>query len=101
MWVLSLLAFALCLLVSTCVAVGEDGSTLPTELKDLLGASRHAVKLGAALVAALVTYFLTVVKIEDIEEVSKDAPDEMEEAASEKVQKYEKNGTWRQVCGDF
>ena len=35
------------------------------------------------MVAALVTYFLTVVKIEDIEEVPKDAPDEMQESASE------------------
>ena len=83
MWVCSLVAFALVLLVSTCVAVGEEGSNLPNELKDLLSSSRHSVKLGAALVAALVTYFMTVVKIEDIEEVPKDAPDEMQESASE------------------
>ena len=83
MWVRSLVAFALVLLVSTCVAVGEEVSNLPNELKDLLSSSRHSVKLGAALVAALVTYFLTVVKIEDIDEVPKDAPDEMQESASE------------------
>ena len=69
MWVSSLVAFALVLLVSTCVAAGEEGSTLPAELKDLLSSSRHSVKLGAALVATLVTYFLTVVKIEDVGEV--------------------------------
>ena len=83
MWFRLLVAFAFALMVATCVAVGEEGSTLPKELKDLLSSSRHSVKLGAALVAVLGAYFLSVVKIEEIEEVPVDEPDELEESAAE------------------
>ena len=67
MWFRLLVAFAFALMVATCVAVGEEGSTLPKELKDLLSSSRHSVKLGAALVAVLMAYFISVVKVEEID----------------------------------
>ena len=77
------MALALVLLVSSCLAAGEEESGLATELKDLLGATRHGLKLGSALVLALVTYYIATVKIEDVDEVPKDDPEEIEEAAGE------------------
>ena len=66
MWFRLLVAFAFALMVATCVAVGEESSTLPKELKHLLSLSRHSVTVGAALVTVLVGYCLSVVKIEEI-----------------------------------
>ena len=80
------MALALDLLVSSCLAAGEaEDPPLPLsgELKDLLGATRHGLKLGSALVVALVTYYIATVKIEDVDEVPKDDPEEFEEAAGE------------------
>ena len=79
------MALALDLLVSSCLAAGEDEGppAISGELKDLLGATRHGLKLGSALVVALVTYYIATVKIEDVDEVPKDDPEEIEEAAGE------------------
>ena len=62
MWGGLLVALALDLLVSSCLAAGEDDPPLSGELKDLLGATRHGLKLGSALVVALVTYYIATVK---------------------------------------
>ena len=65
------------------MAVGDEESPLVTELKGLFGSTCNGVKLSTALVLALVSYFIAVVKMTDVEEVPKDAVDEMEEAATE------------------
>ena len=83
MWHL-LLSVALGLLwCASCMAVGDEDSPLVTELKGLFGSTCNGVKLSTALALALVSYFIAVVKITDVEEVPKDAVDEMEEAATE------------------
>ena len=83
MWGGLLVALALDLLVSSCLAAGDEDPGPSGELKDLLGATRHGLKLGSALVVALVTYYIATVKIEGVDEVPKDDPEEFEEAASE------------------
>ena len=84
MWNGLLAALALNLLfVWSTLAVGEAESELSGGLKELFESTQNSVKLGAALVAALVTYFIAVVKVKDVDEVPKDDPEEFEEAAAE------------------
>ena len=84
MWNGLLAALSLNLLfVWSVMAAGEAEGSLSGELKELFESTQNSVKLGAALVVALVTYFISVVKIKDIEEVPKDDPEEFEEAAAE------------------
>ena len=68
---------------SFAVGDDEDADALKGELKSLLGSTRGGVKLSAALVLCLVTYFIEYLRIDEVDEVNKDDPEEMEEAASE------------------
>ena len=81
------LLVAVCVLglwFASCMAAGEEEEAgLVAALKTLLGTTQNGKKLGAALIVCLVAYFISEVKISDVEEVPKDDPDEMEEAASE------------------
>ena len=84
MWNGLLAALSLNLLfVWSVMAAGEAEGSLSGELKELFESTNNSVKLGAALVVALVTYFIAVVKIKDVDEVPKNDPEELEEAAAE------------------
>ena len=67
--------------------MGLRGATaeeiLKGEVTDLFKTTRGGVKLTVALVLCLVGYFLGTLRIEGVDEVNKDDPSEMEEAASE------------------
>ena len=75
-------SFVLGLWCSSCMAAGEEEAELPGLAKTLFGTSRNGIKLGTALVMCLITYYISEVRITDVEEIPKDEPDEMEEAAS-------------------
>ena len=71
---------------ASSMAAGEGVTaeeTLKGEVTDLFKTTRGGVKLTAALVLCLVGYFLGTLRIEGVDEVNKDDPSEMEEAASE------------------
>ena len=64
------------------MAAGDE-EALCEEVKTLLETKRNGVKLSAALVLCLISYFVYTLKIGDTEEINQDDADEMEEAASE------------------
>ena len=66
------------------MAEGEtDTSEIRGALKALFEAPRNGAKLMATLVALMVTHLVSVLKVESIDEVDIDDPDELEEAARE------------------
>ena len=67
---------------ASSMAAGDE-EALKKEIKELLETTRNGAKLTSALVLCLIAYFLGTLHIENVEEVSKDDPAEMEEAASE------------------
>ena len=78
MWIL-MLGILWC---ASSMAAGEDDA-IKEEVKTLLETKRNGVKLSAALVLCLITYFVSTLKIGDVEEINKDDADEMEQAAEE------------------
>ena len=80
------ISFVLGLWCSSCMAAGdkeEESSELPGLLKTLFGTTRNGVKLGTALIMCLITYYISEVKVTEVDEIPKDEPEEMEEAACE------------------
>ena len=73
MWNGLLVALALNLwFVWSVMAAGEEAEgSLAVELKALFETTKNSVKLGASLVIALVTYFIAVVKVKDVDEHAK------------------------------
>ena len=59
------------------MAAGDDDA-IKESVKTLLETKRNGVKLSAALVLCLITYFVSTLKIGDVEEFNKDDADEME-----------------------
>ena len=77
----------LCSVSLTCVAMGDVDAEIVDELraklKSLFTAVRNGISLTGALIVALVTFYSTVMMVENVEEVSINDPDELEEAAAE------------------
>ena len=71
------------------MASGGD-SALEEAITKLFEAPRNGTKLMGALVALLVTYMVSVLKVKSVDEINSDDPDEMEEAAKEAWQESEK-----------
>ena len=61
----------------------EERSDLEVEISEALKASRHGVKLSNKLVDNMVVFFIESVKVDSIEDVPMDEPDELEECARE------------------
>ena len=64
-------------------AEAEANDELRAKIKGLFTAVRHGISLTGALVAALVTFYISVMMVESVEEVAINDADELEEAAAE------------------
>ena len=82
LWVFVLVG-AFALVLALCVAMGDEDEHDPAleELCEAFRATRHGTKLPNKLVTAMGQFFLETVKVESLEEVPMDEPDELEESA--------------------